>query len=97
MIVVRYTNCHTALTCLLINKAEFIITIIGCFNRFYMCNHLTQKVQKEGKPFPNRALKETLLIDIPSASAIASTISKPTCTESHLIITPYATNPMYSR
>lgn len=29
-------------------------------------------------PFPKRALKETVLIEIPSASAIASTISKPT-------------------
>uniref|UniRef100_A0A2P2IYA6 Peptidyl-tRNA hydrolase n=1 Tax=Rhizophora mucronata TaxID=61149 RepID=A0A2P2IYA6_RHIMU len=30
------------------------------------------------KPFPNRALKETPLMGIPSASAIASSISNPT-------------------
>lgn len=34
---------------------------------------------KDHKPFPKKALKETLLMEIPSASAIASTISKPTC------------------
>lgn len=53
---------------------------------FYFFNYLQPRKIQSWKlsqlnsevPLPNRALKETLLIEIPSASAIVSTISNPT-------------------